>query len=135
MIGADPAKPIVYVGNQKICERHINATLIERFFQSVPITEDADIFKSLGSSREFFLGDSEYSLGKFKKWVNQNLESRDSIVIKSLVDLLPDEVIDKRIFTIKEQFVRVAVGSFIQKLDSLATRMTGQKKTTTRTHY
>lgn len=122
LIGADPAKPIVYIGNQKICERHINATLIERFFQSVPVTEDADVFKSLGSSREFFLGNGEYSLGPFKEWVIQNFESKDSVVIRALVDLLPDEVLDNSLSTTKEEFVRIAVASFIKKLDTLANK-------------
>ncbi len=92
MIGAEASEPVVYTGNRKIAERHVNASLLERFFDPKEMDPDADIFRSLGNCQDFFHGDGKFSLVSFEKWMNKEVLTKDSVVAKALGGLLPSEL-------------------------------------------
>lgn len=92
LIGAEIRDPIIYVGNQRICQRHVNATLIQSFFQKAPIEPTADVFSSLGSSYSFFSGSGTYSLNEFEKWLNENVLDPTAGISNQIGDLLPDSL-------------------------------------------
>ncbi len=92
MIGAEASEPVLYTGNRKIAERHINASLLERFFDPKDMDPSADIFSSLGSSQAFFQGDDRHSLSSFEGWVKGEVLESDSAVPEALGKLLPREL-------------------------------------------
>jgi ATP-dependent helicase YprA (DUF1998 family) len=92
MVGAEATEPVVYTGNRKIAERHLNASLLERFFDPQEMDESADVFKSLGSSHDFFQGTGRYSLQSFEAWLEANIFYRPSVVAKFLGELLPGDL-------------------------------------------
>lgn len=103
LIGAPVSDPIVYIGNRKICERHINASLLQRFFQRnlgpdgrpLGLEVNIDLFSSLGSVADFFQGQGDYSLRAFQDWiVSSVLGSEVSDLVKDLGSLLPSKLQD-----------------------------------------
>jgi ATP-dependent helicase YprA (DUF1998 family) len=123
LIGAEPPKPVIYIGNRKIAERHVNATLIQRFFQSAKIPETADVFSSLGSAYSFFKSDGDYSLRRFEKWVNSTiLNERDGEAV-GIGDLLPEvfrQSAESGSSSWRTDFVRKTSRSLLTRLSELA---------------
>jgi ATP-dependent helicase YprA (DUF1998 family) len=68
--------PIVYIENQQILSRHINAYLLQRFFHStVPSTgENMRLFEALGTVEQFLSDLFPCSLPKLREWLNGNRE-------------------------------------------------------------
>lgn len=123
MIGAEASEPILYTGNIKIAERHINASLLERFFDPEDIEDTADVFESLGSSIGFFRNDGDYSLKAFEKWIKEKVLLEGSEVTELLGELLPEELGD----SIKQlgedwrsAFIRDTSKKFLEKLNKMA---------------
>jgi len=124
LIGSESPKPSIYIGNRKICQRHINATLIQMFFQAAPISETADVFSSLGPSKSFFKGNGEYSLIEFINWIDNKVFNLNSSIVAKIVNLLPDELADssvKSLFEWKSNFVRESAKVLIDDLKRLST--------------
>ena len=119
MIGADASEPIIYAGNEKIAERHINASLMERFFDPSEIEEEAAVFESLGQSQEFFEGDDEYSLPAFEVWIDEEVLVDDSDVAQRLGRLLPEELGEGRSGDWETEFVKDTAQNFILALRAL----------------
>lgn len=92
MIEGVASEPIIYIGNRKIAERHINASLLERFFNPEDIGSTAAVFESLGSSRDFFLGEGRHSLNSFEVWLHQEILTEDSDTVNELGELLPEKL-------------------------------------------
>ena len=125
LIGTSPETPVIYVGNQKICERHINASLIERFFHAVPVPRTADVFSSLGSASSFFRGSEAYSLKRFKSWIEKNILVSLSTVATEIGQLLPDELgisLGKTGSSWRADFVRSAAREFLDRLEDISSR-------------
>jgi hypothetical protein len=123
LIGAEPSKPVIYIGNRKIAERHINATLIQRFFQSAKIPETADVFSSLGSARAFFKSSGSYSLGEFEKWIGSSILGGQSITAEEVGGLLPEALkpsTDSDDSNWRINFVNQTARSLLIKLKELA---------------
>jgi len=99
MIGRPPSVPIIYIDNEVIARRHVNAGLIEAFFhRELPggrreaiWRANSDLFSALGSVREFFRGDGEFSFREFKAWLAQ-AQSPGDPVLRSIAALLPVEL-------------------------------------------
>lgn len=101
IIGADPGIPSIYVQNIKIVERHINASLIQAFFQR-PIgtagssaIEDAktwNVFESLGTAYSFFTENGPYSLCELEKWVATEIIENLHGLADVLGELFPPEL-------------------------------------------
>lgn len=96
MIGAPSSPPVLYVENLRITERHLHAALLQEFFQRI---SDPDItksvFESLGSSRDFFLGEGPFSLMAFNSWVAEEIATDKSGRASSLGAIIPEEVAER----------------------------------------
>ena len=66
--------PIVYVENQQVLERHIQAYLVQRFFhEHVPADPTSyDLFGSLGTVEQFLSGAHAISLTALERWLDAN---------------------------------------------------------------
>jgi ATP-dependent helicase YprA (DUF1998 family) len=95
MIGVSSAPPVLYVENRRIVERHLNAALIQEFFQRL---EDPDItksvFESLGNSRDFFLEKGPFSAEAFETWIHDLVLTDEDGRASRLGGIIPDEVAD-----------------------------------------
>jgi ATP-dependent helicase YprA (DUF1998 family) len=127
LIGGQGSEPIIYIGNEKICERHINASLIQYFFQGrgkpKPKNKNGSVFAALGSAASFFNEDGDYSFSTFKQWVNSEIMPGGSTLTKRLSALLPDELypVDRKESQIKkEEFIRKQSQVLITALDGMA---------------
>jgi hypothetical protein len=121
MIGYPASEPVVYVGNRKIAERHINASLIEQFFDPADMDQEADVFSSLGDGKDFFGTQDEYSLTNFRLWLNDEL-SRDDLPRK-LGNLLPGKLIESIPNANQNwrlEFVRETGKRLLQRLDEIS---------------
>ncbi len=123
LIGAQNAEPIIYINNKKIIERHVNATLIQKFFQKAPIAQTADVFSSLGSAAEFFVGNGSFSLKQFQGWVQKEVLDKKSGTSENLATILPDslEGIRSNNPYWKEDFIRETATNFVASLIKLST--------------
>lgn len=93
MIGAPIAPPVLYVDNIRIAERHLNAALIQAFFQRLPDPDvTKSVFESLGTVEEFFLGKGPFSLDAFVRWVAEEIEGNKGGRADRLATIIPDEV-------------------------------------------
>jgi len=81
-------EPIVYIENQRILQRHINAEALRLFFQNDNRLESgsASLFTSLGTVEEF-LGEGEYTWAALQKWAIKNQE----VVTNELKQWLPSK--------------------------------------------
>lgn len=68
--------PIVYVENQQVLERHINAYLVQRFFhETVPTDTGSNayqLFESLGTVERFLSDTHACSLTRMEAWLEAN---------------------------------------------------------------
>lgn len=124
MIGASASELVIYVGNKKICERHINASLIQKFFQRNPnIDINSDVFSSLGSSYSFFRTEGDYSLEEFNLWINNKILAEGSQITQELASLLPDALISSINYSGKdwrEHFICDTAVDLLTKLAKLS---------------
>lgn len=122
LIGAQNAEPIIYINNKKIIERHVNATLIQKFFQKAPISQTADVFSSLGSAANFFLGNGAYSLKKFQEWIQKEVMAKSSDTAEKIATILPDSLegisYDKPRW--KDTFIKETATRFVDSLTKLS---------------
>jgi ATP-dependent helicase YprA (DUF1998 family) len=119
MIGAEASEPIIYAGNEKIAERHINASLMERFFDPSEIDPEAAVFESLGSSQAFFEDNGEYTLSDFEDWLDSEVFVTDSGVAQRLGQLLPKELGEGRSGDWETEFVKDTAEEFTHRLRKL----------------
>jgi ATP-dependent helicase YprA (DUF1998 family) len=119
LIGAEGTPPIIYSGNEKIVRRHINASLLARFFDPSDMEASADVFESLGSCAEFFDGGGSYSLERFDEWMSTHVLDSDSSVVDALAALLPDEVGDGQDDQWRVPLIRDTAEQFLTDLHEL----------------
>ena len=122
LIGAENVEPIIYINNKKIIERHLNATLIQKFFQIAPIPQTADVFSSLGTASAFFKGNNNFSLKAFKEWISKEINTHQSSLAKNMSTIIPSELemTTSRNEGWKETFIKETANKFIDSLDKLA---------------
>lgn len=74
IISGEVQPPIVYIENQQILRRHLNAYLVQRFFhETVQIGSDTfRLFESLGTVEQFLSGEFPSSLNKLQSWLQSN---------------------------------------------------------------
>ncbi len=74
IISGDVRPPVVYVENQKVLERHINAFLVQRFFHEnvAPSGKSFQLFASLGTVRDFLDPNQPCSLDRLIAWLRSN---------------------------------------------------------------
>lgn len=122
LIGAQNVEPIIYINNKKIIERHVNATLIQKFFQKAPIPQSADVFSSLGSAAAFFTSNGNFSLKAFKEWVTKEIMTDETPLAKNISTIIPNELemSTSGEANWKETFVKETANNFVDSMDKLA---------------
>ena len=121
MIGVESHSPPLYVENLRITERHVNAALIQEFFQRLPDPDvKKSVFESLGSSREFYLGNGPFSLRAFVEWVDEEIKRNKGGRATRLGNIVPEEVAERngieRTLTWKSEIVRRVAESLCKDL-------------------
>ncbi len=119
MVGASGNAPIIYAGNKKIAQRHINASLLARFFDSSAVKSSADVFGALDTSSAFFAGTGPYSLTSFTEWVTDQILEGHSRLLDDLEDLLPDELGGGQDSEWRTRFIRETANEFLVALEKL----------------
>ena len=74
IISGDVMAPAVYIENQKVLRRHINAYLVQRFFHET-VTAGSELFRlfeSLGTVEQFLSDQYPCSLSKLEAWLQTN---------------------------------------------------------------
>ncbi|MDI1442404.1 DEAD/DEAH box helicase [Polyangium sp. 6x1] len=76
IISGDVRPPVVYVENQKVLERHVNAFLVQRFFHEnvAPGGRSYQLFASLGTVKDFLNPSEPCSLARLVVWLRENRE-------------------------------------------------------------
>ncbi len=79
IISGDVLAPVVYIENQQVLRRHINAYLVQRFFhETVSVAPEVyELFESLGTVEQFLSDVYPCSLGKLESWLATH---RDSLI-------------------------------------------------------
>jgi hypothetical protein len=124
MVGGEGTEPIIYSGNEKIAQRHINASLLARFFDPSEFAETSDVFRSLGTASEFFGNNGAHSFGAFEGWVKEEILVPDSDIVEELGTLLPDALGEEQSGDWRTEFVQTAAAEFIENLRELQERTT-----------
>lgn len=118
MISDPGTEPIIYAGNEKIAQRHVNASLLGRFFDASDIESGASVFESLGTGGEFFAGDGRYTFDEFDNWAREEVID-DSETARDLGVLLPSELGEGRTSKWRSEFVIDAAEKFLRDLTKL----------------
>ncbi len=122
MITSEGSEPIIYAGNEKIAERHVNASLLARFFGSTTIEPGAGVFESLGTGTEFFGQSGKHSFEAFREWVETEIQTPNSSEAAAIGNLLPDELGANRSGDWRSEFVTDASHQLIEELTHLKNR-------------
>jgi Lhr-like helicase len=88
IISGDVMAPAVYIKNQKVLRRHINAYLVQRFFHET-VTAGSELFRlfeSLGTVEQFLSDQYPCSLSKLEAW----LQTNESLLLVELRHWAPD---------------------------------------------
>lgn len=89
IIAGEPTLPGVDTKNPKIIERHVRAQLVQAFFHSKGVGgASSNIFTMLGETWDFYVGQGEFSLLSFKKWVGSLTEVEECY--RSIQEWLPE---------------------------------------------
>jgi len=131
MITSEGNEPIIYAGNKKIARRHINASLLARYFDPSDIETGADVFRSLSTTQEFFEGEGEQSLDDFEDWVTDEVLQDPSLVVTHLGNLLPDALGEDLQENWRGPFIRETAQEFLRELRDLQSRANWEEKSGT----
>jgi len=82
-------KPIIYIGNKKICERHTNASILNKFFFEINSRSGGNILEAMGKCKDFF--DDEEKFTGFSNWIEAITSGEDTFVC-DLGKRLPSEL-------------------------------------------
>ena len=78
IVSGDVRPPIVYVENQQVLARHVNAFLVQRFFHervpTDPTSNAYQLFESMGTVEEFLSGRTTCSHAALETWLEANRE-------------------------------------------------------------
>ncbi|QZA89544.1 DEAD/DEAH box helicase [Salinarchaeum sp. IM2453] len=131
MITSEGNEPIIYAGNKKIARRHINASLLARYFDPSNIETSADVFRSLSTTQEFFEGDGDQTLDDFEDWISDQVLQQSSPVVARLGGLLPDALGEDFPDNWREPFIRETAQEFLDELRELQSRANWEEKSGT----
>lgn len=135
LIGVDPGAPSIYVGNVRIAERHLCASILQAFFQRrlgenregpEPSVQTRNVFESLGTAAAFFDEEGPYSLSELRKWLISEFANAGSPHVKRLGEVLSAEMASVSSFAAKEgwreAFVLQTSKDFMAALEELKAR-------------
>ena len=88
IISGDVIAPAVYIENQKVLRRHINAYLLQRYFHETIAADSAifRLFEALGTVEQFLSNEYPCSLTNLEHW----LRSSEALLIKELRHWVPN---------------------------------------------
>jgi len=88
IISGDVLAPAVYIENQKVLRRHINAYLVQRFFHETVAagSEIYQLFESLGTVEQFLSNQYPCSLDNLLRWLHTN----EAHLLQELRHWVPD---------------------------------------------
>ena len=131
MITSEGNEPIIYAGNKKIARRHLNASLLARYFDPSDIETGADVFRSLSTTQEFFEGEGDQTLDDFEDWVTDEVLQDPSSVVTRLGALLPDALGDDLQENWRGPFIRETAQDLLDELRGLQSRANWEEKSGT----
>ena len=124
IVSGPPRPPVVKTNNEKIARRHVNAFLIQTFFQQAidrgapgVDVKSAVLFKALGKTLDFLMGphDSEITLIAFEIWIRHKVLDHGAELVKDIASWLPEGITDT-----PEFWVQKAAEEFLQTLHNLS---------------
>lgn len=131
MITSDGTEPIIYTGNEKIARRHINASLLAQYFDPTTVETEADVFRSLSTTQEFFEGSGEYTLDAFGEWIQETILTADSETVRHLGTLMPEALGDGRGEDWRATLIRETAEEFLADLRDLQEQANWEEKSGT----
>ncbi|MCG8402122.1 MAG: DUF1998 domain-containing protein [Firmicutes bacterium] len=129
IVSGSPRFPVIKTNNEKIARRHVNAFLIQTFFQEsidcgAPGVDfkSAVLFKALGKASDFFMGpaDNEISLKNFEIWVRHMVLDPSAEIANEIASWLPEEVSNSPQAWVREVAEELLLSLHILSSDFLA---------------
>ena len=130
MITSEGNAPVIYAGNEKIARRHINASLLARFFDPSAVETEAAVFRSLKGTAEFFEGEGDQTLAAFEDWLDEEIFADSSSTLEQLGALLPDALGEGRSSDWEVALVRDAATEFLSELQELQAKTEWEEQST-----
>lgn len=132
IISGDVRSPVVYVENQQVLVRHINAYLVQRFFhETVPgdtSSQAYKLFESLGSVAAFLSEEHPCSFKRLREWLTMNAtklkdELRHWVPAHSYglkEDIAVEQSIENSILNLLHELENVLPLDLLERKDSLS---------------
>lgn len=119
IISGDVRSPVVYVENQQVLVRHINAYLVQRFFhETVPVdtnTQAYKLFESLGSVAAFLSEEQPCSFQRLREWLTANeIKLKDE-----LKHWVPDHSFGLKEDIAVEQSIENSIANLLEELEAV----------------
>lgn len=95
IISGPVREPIIYIENEKLVDRHLNAILIQSFFHEQEIEGEAQIASVLGHTVDFFEGDGKFTIDHFEEWLQEQINNQFS-EHPYLIETIPQEALSER---------------------------------------
>jgi len=130
MITSEGNAPVIYAGNEKIARRHINASLLARFFDPSAVETEAAVFRSLKGTAEFFEGEGDQTLVAFEDWLDEEIFADSSSTLEQLGALLPGALGEGRSSDWEVALVRDAATEFLSELQELQAKTEWEEQST-----
>lgn len=131
MITSEGNEPIIYAGNKKIARRHINASLLARYFDPSNIETEANVFGALSTTEEFFEGSGVQTFEDFEDWVKEKILQKPSPLVRDLGNLLPEALGEDLQEKWREPFIQETAKEFLSELRNLQQQANWEEKSGT----
>ncbi|OEC01302.1 hypothetical protein GY31_13485 [Lysinibacillus sphaericus] len=98
IISGDTREALIYINNKKIIKRHLNALLIQTYFHNHAQDGElatSNISDSLGTTLDFFKGDSEFNLDSFADWLVKHVKTNFK-KYPEIFSIIPEEAIENK---------------------------------------
>jgi Lhr-like helicase len=95
IISGDTREALIYINNKKIIKRHLNALLIQTYFHNHAQEGElatSNISESLGTTNDFFKGNSQFNLDSFEDWLAKQVKTRFK-KYPEIFAIIPEEAI------------------------------------------
>jgi Lhr-like helicase len=93
IISGKPINPDIDINNLRLIGRHVYATIIQAFFHRSEVKieiDDNDLMKVLGTTKDFYQGDSDFTIHKLQEWLHNGFELDG--IRQSIENWIPDGV-------------------------------------------
>ena len=95
IVSGKPVNPDIDINNSRLIGRHVYATIIQAFFHRSGVkiqAEDNDLMKVLGTTKDFYQGNSDFSIKNMASWLETGFITDG--VKDSIEKWIPDGVRD-----------------------------------------